>query len=415
MGKHFYDIYLNTAPTGIIRAAECVLVEDQSRTHTVGFKYTHEYLDHISAFSIDPVHLPLNSSECILNCDGHIPGFIDDNIPDAWGKKVIAQIAKYKDNKIINTNCISDLLSYVGPSRIGAIAITKRDEAPVYGAGVTMEEISQAENIAKNIDNGDLDKINYDQVNLLFLANSGTGVGGARPKTLVTDGRAHYLAKFNRVENDKFNNAKVELACLRMAHEASLAVATGEIIENINNRDVLMLERFDVNADLSRNHLVSLNSLLKDPLTHADPATPFSYDTIFKILQKHSSNIVDDVERLLRQMLFNRAINNTDDHERNFSIINKGEGYALAKAYDLVPTFAKGQYHQAGFRFNPNPPNTQDVISYGMIFGLSKPKVKQIAHDVETAIKHWPLHAESAGLSSKETGSIETYFNLSNL
>jgi len=161
MEKHYYDVYLNTDPTGIIRAAECVLVEDQSRTHTVGFQYTRDYLDHPAAFSIDPVHLPLKSVEYHLKCDAYIPGFIDDNIPDAWGRRVIAQIAKYKDNKKINTNCISDLLSYIGPSRIGAISIIKRGEVPLYGMGVTMEQISQAEDLAKNIDSGDFDNINW--------------------------------------------------------------------------------------------------------------------------------------------------------------------------------------------------------------------------------------------------------------
>ena len=66
--------------------------------------------------------------------------------------------------------------------------------------------------------------------------------------------------------------------------------------------------------------------------------------------------VEQDLKQLLRLMLFNRAINNTDDHERNFSFMRHQNGYRLAPAYDLVPSLGLGEYHAAGFGFQPYPP-----------------------------------------------------------
>jgi serine/threonine protein kinase HipA of HipAB toxin-antitoxin module len=58
------------------------------------------------------------------------------------------------------------------------------------------------------------------------------------------------------------------------------------------------------------------------------------FDTAFALIAVHaqkilaegqySINIEQDLKQLLAIMLFNRAIHNADDHERNFSPINRG-------------------------------------------------------------------------------------------
>ncbi|MCE2460079.1 MAG: HipA domain-containing protein [Pseudomonadales bacterium] len=59
--------------------------------------------------------------------------------------------------------------------------------------------------------------------------------------------------------------------------------------------------------------------------------------------------------------LFDRAINNTDDHGRNFSLIHRGDGYRLSPAYD--PGLRPGtepdrrRVPRGGFRLRTRPPN----------------------------------------------------------
>ena len=269
-----------------------------------------------------------------------------------------------------------------------------------------------AEHAASQIDDTSLNAIKINELSLLHLANSGTGVGGARPKALIHEGKQAYLAKFNRRRLDAYNNARVELACLHMAAGAGLNVHSGYVREGINGREVLLLKRFDVNNDGSRNHVITLNALLKEPGSQRDIGDVFSYTHIAKILRAHSCQIEADLTQLLRQMLFNRAINNTDDHERNFSLLHTENGYRLSPAYDMVPTLSLGEYHAAGFNYTPYPPKPSEVAKLGKIFGLAKPICHNIADDVINAINEWPQYAEACGVSEHDAAQIGAVLNI---
>lgn len=412
MTKVAYDIYLNTATTGIVHAADCVIEEQNGKVQRIGFRYKPDYLNQAVAFSIDPLTLPLKEGEFLLRCDAGLPGFLDDYLPDDWGKKVLTRLAFYRDQQRLNSHSAIDLLSLMGDRRIGALSIVKKDEAPRFASGLSLEHLSRAEMAAQHIDDVTFDQMAFDEMNLLYLASSGSGVGGARPKALIADKGQEFIAKFNRINSDQFNNARVELACLRLADLAGLHVGKGKVIQGINGRDVLLLERFDV-INNHRAHLISINALLKDPITQSDHGFHFHYDSIFKLLQKFSVNIEQDAEQLLKQMLFNRVINNVDDHERNFSLINTGEGYQLSPAYDLVPLLVRGQYHVAGFQYQPNPPKPSEISSFGKVFGLSKPQVAGCAEQVITAVSEWDKIANDAGVKEEEIQLVQKYFNVS--
>ena len=99
-----------------------------------------------------------------------------------------------------------------------------------------------------------VEKETYGVIHLLPVS----GIGGDRPKALLYEDNTAYLAKFNRLTTDAYNNAKVELACLQMAKEAGLNVLDGHVRRGVNGRDVLLLDRFDVvtgnNLLASRRH-----------------------------------------------------------------------------------------------------------------------------------------------------------------
>ena len=109
-------------------------------------------------------------------------------------------------------------------------------------------------------------------------------------------------------------------------------------------------------------------------------------------------------------MLFNRAINNTDDHERNFSLIHRGEGYQLAPAYDLVPSVAIGEYHAAGFGYQPYPPKPSEASQLGKVFGLARTVVADVAEEVIAALGNWREFAVEAGVSEEESERLSHLF-----
>jgi len=409
--KQQYDLYLNIASMGIIKAAQAVLLESAGQLVQMAFKYTAEYLCHEQAFALDPIQLPLTTKEINLHCAGGMPGILDDYLPDDWGRKVITRLAYYQGRGVINQNSAIDVLALLSESRIGALQWVKVGESPHYELGCEIKNLIAAETAAHSIDQPHYDMKNVDEMSLLYLASAGSGVGGARPKALLYKGRSAYLAKFNRIQSDAYNNATIELACLEMAKAAGLNVLGGEVRSGINGRDVLLLDRFDVihhdNGTSSRRHLLTINALLKNTETQRDKGGVFLYGDIAQILKKLSIDIDEDLMQLLRLMLFNRAINNTDDHERNFSLMSEGKGYRLAYGYDLVPSLVRGAYPVAGYKQNPRPPRLSEVKQYGKIFGLPKTKVTEVVDQMIPSLENWTQWAEKNNVSDDDRHNVK--------
>lgn len=397
-----YDIYLNPPMEGVRKAAECVLEETDGRLTRFAFRYDPSWPALPASFPLDPAQLPLGQAEITLDCPHGAPALIDDYLPDAWGRKVLARFSAAKNKKRLNANSAIEMLGLMGASRIGCLQLVPEGQAPDFARGYPLSELARAEELARRIDDDSFVPDSVDQFELAYLGNGGSeGVGGARPKALFYDNKGCYLAKFNR-DVDRFNHARIELACLNMAAAAGIDAASGRVESGINGREALLLDRFDIAPDGGRNHLITINGLLKDPNTQQDPGHSFRYDDIHDLLSRYSVDPETDFEQLLKLMLFNRGINNTDDHERNFSLINRGEGYRLSPAYDLVPSLVLGEYHAAGFGYQADPPTTSEIVRLGKVFGLSKTAVARCAEQVGEAISSWPDTAAEAGVSEQE-------------
>ena len=93
-----------------------------------------------------------------------------------------------------------------------------------------------------------------------------------------------------------------------------------------------MVKRFDVSAEDSRYHMVSLRALCKErPGIHVH-----GYSELAQVLRKPFA-AADDLVALFRHMVFNAAIGNVDDHLNNFRMLARPGGFRLAPALDLVP------------------------------------------------------------------------------
>ena len=405
-----FDIHIDTPGTGVFHAAGCVLEEDAGVLRRVDFRYTRQFLEHPAAFAFDPRRLPLEPGETRFPCQGGMPGFLDDHLPDAWGRRVLAVFVLEHHARRLNVNSAVELLT-VEPavSRIGALSFATVGREPTFTYGAPLSQLVEVEHAAVRVDASR--PTDTEAFGLLQLAQAGSGSGGARPKALLTDGATHYLAKFNRLSGDAYNHARVELACLEMARAGGLDAARGRVAEAADGREVLLLERFDIAPLGGRHHLVTVNALQKEEATQRDSGLLFRYDDIGELLARYSVSIQSDVEQLVRLALFNRAINNTDDHARNFSLIHRGEGYRLSPAYDLVPSVAVGEYHAAGFGFDPSPPRPSEAGRAGRLFGLSRPRLRTCAEEIRNALCGWRQFAERAGVEEAECEMLAARFN----
>jgi len=99
-------------------------------------------------------------------------------------------------------------------------------------------------------------------------------MGGARPKAVVEDGEALWIAKFNR-RDDKWNSARVEHAMLVLARECSLSVSQSRLTQ-IADRDALLVKRFDRQhfpKGYRRARMLSALTLLRAEDSYQDAAT----------------------------------------------------------------------------------------------------------------------------------------------
>jgi len=292
-----YTVSLNSCSTGVITCGELIVRELDGNVDGIGFKYSAEYLAHPESFSIDPIALPMSSKSYQYNVsNNNIPGFLDDYLPDRWGRRVLTRAATVSNRLDFNANSVIDILSLVSKSNIGALSIDQKGEVPRFDLGLKISELLDAENAAQLVIDPSA-TINFELAKLIHLWSVGSGAaGGARPKSLVHKEGMGFIAKYNKL-SDPYDNARVELACLKMAKAAGLNVFGGYVEPSSGHRNILLLERFDLIND-RRSHLLSINSLLKSPESFADYGMMFKYENIHQILQKHSLNIEQDVEQM---------------------------------------------------------------------------------------------------------------------
>jgi serine/threonine-protein kinase HipA len=109
-------------------------------------------------------------------------------------------------------------------------------------------------------------------------------------------------------------------------------------------------------------------------------------------------------------MVFNILIDNTDDHEKNHSllVVNPFENgrLRLAPAYDVVPTNSGQGYQEFICGAQGRDSTLENAMSQCEAFGLRPP---QAAADVATVIdvvNGWQEHFEKAGVSLRDVESL---------
>lgn len=157
---------------------------------------------------------------------------------------------------------------------------------------------------------------------------------------------------------------------------------------------------------LWKSKALSRRSALGTAPTTSRCQVPFRHDDIKRLIDHLSVDVKADSEQLLRLMLFNRAIHNTDDHERNFTFIHRGEGYRLSPAYDLVPSLTTGEYHATGYSYQPDPPRPSEAVKLGKVLNMPRPLVARAADQVIEAINQWPDFAAQAGVNDQDTERV---------
>jgi serine/threonine-protein kinase HipA len=261
-------------------------------------------------------------------------GALRDAAPDHWGRRVIQRHVN-----AINLVAIEYLLQSPD-DRAGSLGFGLNTSPPA-----PKREFNQTRDLARiqamtdtilaDEELASEDPIAAQVTELLLI---GTSMGGARPKAVVEADGALWIAKFN-CATDRWNNARVEHAMLKLAVACGLRAATSRT-ELVGGRDVLLVKRFDREAAADgyrRGRMLSALTLLRagDSVRDRDR---WSYPLLAEELRRLSARPQEDAEELFRRMAFNALISNSDDHPRNHAVITLNDDWQLSPAYDLTPT-----------------------------------------------------------------------------
>ena len=289
----------------------------------VAFQYSQEWLK--DGFSINPFKLPL-SNEVFIASSPYFRGLFGvfaDSLPDSYGELLLERYLK-KNNINVNTlNCL-DRLSYIGSSGMGLLEYVPDFSVKEIQNDIDFDLIQKE--CSDLLDSKDVKDI-------ILLYSLGGSSGGARPKSLIKYENEDYIVKFSSKFDPK-GIAEIEYNCMALAKKAGINIPTIKLVNGKSGNKYFLIKRFDRYPN-KRIHMISVAALLE-----CDFRTPsLDYNDLIKLTIVLTQNKEDAIE-MYRRMVFNVAVDNQDDHAKNFAFLydETKRMYRLAPAYDLTPS-----------------------------------------------------------------------------
>jgi serine/threonine-protein kinase HipA len=409
-------VYLTlSGETSPVTAGRFELATDAQGISVGRFVYGRRYLARSDAVPIDPIELKLEERIFQTARLRGMFGALRDASPDYWGRRVIEKHAGRANLGEL------DYLLNSPDDRAGALGfgLNVDPPAPLRAFNRTMD-LSRLQELADVIVSEEelpeqaaaADRADVARLQDLLLI--GTAMGGARPKAVVEDREALWIAKFNR-KDDNWNNARIEHSMLALARECGLSVSQSRL-DKIADRDALLVKRFDreyTPNGYRRARMLSALTLLRAEDAYQD-RDRWSYVSLAEELRRISSQPRTDAPELFRRMALNALISNLDDHPRNHAVIAVDQEWRLSPAYDLTPTTAASPERRdlamiCGDR--GRYANAENLLSQCERFLLSREQATRILSEMEAIVKQrWYELARRNGVTEQDCKRIATAF-----
>ncbi len=381
-------VFIQLPDTGEVVVAGRYELETNAAGNVGYFTYGRSYLARAERIPLDPINLPLREGTVRTALNGGLFGALRDAAPDFWGRVVIERTHS-PANEL-------DYLLATSDTRVGALSFGQSPEPPSldYTAGVPLASLERAAEVADAIEGG----IAGDESTVPFdpgLLDPSSGVGGARPKTVVVDGDAQlWIAKFP-ARSDRWNNAVAEATYLSLAAECGIRVPESRVVD-VGGGSILLVRRFDQSPGPIRRPFLSAHTLLRldDSVTER---TGWSYVDLAHVLKRISVEPRADARELYRRATFNALTSNIDDHPRNHAVVWEGGGWRLSPAYDLTPSVGKARDERLLAMgvgsipgVEPRWANRENLVSSAGHFGLAEAEAHGLISEMKAiVVQRW--------------------------
>lgn len=327
-----------------------------------------------------------------------------DTEPDTWGRRVIARAhakARAHDPSLKALTELDYLCHVDDFSRMGALRV--RDGGQRFLRSVEdgkrrtppLVELARMFSASRAVELG-----RETQEDLRYLQGKATSLGGLRPKcTVLEEDGTLALGKFPSV-NDERSVTRGEMLALRLAELAGIETAQARI-EMVGDAPVLVVRRFDRNAEHGRIPYMSAASMLQ-----ARRGEERAYTEVVDVMRSKCAEYQKDARELWRRLVFNHLITNVDDHLHNLGFLYVGQNlWRLAPAFDLNPFPDKDRESKTWLSEDTGPiTSVEQLLGQAARFELGAEPALQVLAEVSRAVHAWRKLASGAdvGLTPSE-------------
>ena len=329
-------------------------------------------------------------------------GAVDDARPDRWGEKVIRFVDKPRRLSLM------EYLYYAGDDRFGALGVSTSSSSYEPRAASPLprlEDAQQLSEVAAKIEASEP----LTALEAKIIAGGGSPLGGAKPKALIDIDGAQWVIKF--FNNEPVDTPLIEHATMTMAERAGITVARTQVI-HLAGANAVAVRRFDREQG-RRIHSISAGTAIR-AATPSGGEPEMGYPELARILRRVGITQDDinqrDARELFRRMVFNILVDNTDDHEKNHSllVVNPfGNGrLKLAPAYDVLPTNSGQGYQEFICGALGRDSTLDNAMSQCEAFGLLPVEAAAEVGIVIEVVNTWKEHFAQAGVALRDIESL---------
>ncbi|WP_370679951.1 type II toxin-antitoxin system HipA family toxin [Comamonas sp. GB3 AK4-5] len=321
---------------------------------------------------------------------GSAPGALDDARPDRWGERIIRHVDRPKRLSIL------EMLLFAGDDRFGALGVSVSAEHYIPRNLGPYPQLRDVGELARAVE--DVQAQAPITPAMQRLLQPGVTLGGARPKALLQTDSGPCIIKFSELD-DEVDTPLIEHATMTLARLAGIRTADTDVlalpVRHGKKRHALTIQRFD-RIGQARMHCLSAKTALRAA------GLPEDYSALAGILLRlgHPDRQNAQREELFKRMVFNILMDNTDDHERNHSIMLNFDGYYdLTPAYDMVPSLQNLGYQAMGVGRLGAESSLENALSDINEYGIKLPRAIELMQQVAAVVEHWPAHFSALGVS----------------
>ncbi|HYL00465.1 MAG TPA: HipA domain-containing protein [Steroidobacteraceae bacterium] len=344
--------------------------------------------------------LPLTMNEASPREPGRAAGAVDDARPDRWGERVIQFV--YRPARL----SLMEYLYFAGDDRFGALGVSSSPDEYLPRATTALPRLEAAQALSDVVRKISAKETLSTQERA--IAQAGGSLGGAKPKALISIDGEEWVIKF--FAGEPIDRPLIEHASMTLALKAGIRAAETRVVD-LAGEHAVVVRRFDREGK-ARLHSLSASTVLRalSPRQHPD----LGYPALAQALRRfgETADGVNDrqMRELFRRMVFNILIDNTDDHEKNHSLLylpaSRAGKLHLAPAYDVLPTNS-GQGHQEFTVGTEGRESTlRNAMSQCALFGLSNDEAAQAVLEIIAVVDGWKSHFESCGVTGADIDNL---------